>query len=319
VNPVTRQLLTEFLKQQASTEFIAWYYTPMALEYTAELKPLVTVYDCMDELSAFANAPVAMLDNERKLFEKADLVFTGGQSLYESKCAKHQDVHLFPSSVDIAHFAQARDGCKDPIDQQRIPHPRPGYAGVIDERMDLELIAHLADERPEWQIVLLGPIVKIDEAAIPHRPNVHLLGMKDYRELPAYLSGWDIALLPFALNDATRFISPTKTPEYLAAGLPVVSTSIRDVERPYGTRGLVCIARTHEEFLNGAEQQIQHPKTASWQYKVDGYLSISSWDKTWSEMNSVIGRELDRKIRGTGNMAQETLTNPIYPTNVSYV
>jgi UDP-galactopyranose mutase len=295
VNIAMRQLLKEFIEQQSIRDFIAWYYTPMALEFTGDLNPVLTVYDCMDELSGFANAPAGLLDNERKLFQKADLVFTGGASLYESKSAKHKEVHLFPSSVEVAHFAQAQTGRQDPADQQSIPHPRLGYAGVIDERMDLDLIAYLANKRPEWQIVLLGPVVKIDPASIPHRNNVHLLGMKKYEELPSYLSGWDVALLPFAQNDATRFISPTKTPEYLAAGLPVVSTPIRDVERPYGKLGLVRIGRTHEEFLTQVETQIHDGKPAQWQSDVDAFLSSSSWDKTWSGMSALIDRELDRK------------------------
>jgi glycosyltransferase involved in cell wall biosynthesis len=261
------------------------------------------VYDCMDELSAFANAPAGMLKNEQLLFKNADLVFTGGPSLFEAKRSKHEQVHLFPSSVDVAHFSQALAIHEDPADQKPIPRPRIGYAGVIDERMDLELIEYLADRRPDWQLVLVGPVVKIDPDRLPRRANIHYPGMKAYDELPAYLSGWDVALLPFAQNDATRFISPTKTPEYLAAGLPVVSTPIRDVVRPYGESGLVCIGRDHEQFLQGVEQQLCEGRSAAWQADVRAFLSSHSWDKTWNSMQRLMTRHAARKWQVTERRA----------------
>jgi UDP-galactopyranose mutase len=291
---VLQELLKDLVQKERIQHFIAWYYTPMALEFTAELTPEVTVYDCMDELSAFANAPMGMLRNERKLFERAHLIFTGGQSLYEAKRSKHAEVHLFPSSVDVGHFSKALDIHDDPPDQKVISHPRVGYAGVIDERMDLDLISYLADGHTDWQIVLLGPIVKIDPSSVPDRANIHLLGMKNYQDLPAYLSGWDVAVLPFAQNEATRFISPTKTPEYLAAGLPVVSTPIRDVERPYGKLGLVSIGRSHEDFVKAVEQQIWEGGSPIWQSQVRSFLHSLSWDRTWSGMERLICRELTR-------------------------
>ena len=189
------------------------------------------VYDCMDELSAFRFAPPELVAREAELMEAADVVFTGGWSIWEAKRARHDNIHAFPSSVDAAHFAQARGALADPPEQARLPRPRLGYYGVIDERLDLGLIAAVAAARPDWQIVMVGPVAKIAPEDLPKAPNLHWLGQKSYDELPAYLSGWDVALMPFALNEATRFISPTKTPEYLAAGRPVVSTPVRDVER----------------------------------------------------------------------------------------
>ena len=196
----------------------------MALAFTSHLKPQAVVYDCMDELSAFAQAPPQLRTRERELLARADVVFTGGQSLYEAKRDSHPNVHLFPSSVDVPHFAAARTLTLQPPDQAAIPHPRLGFFGVIDERMDLDLLRDVATLRPDWHIILLGPVVKIDPFAVPQLPNVHCLGPKAYADLPAYVASWDVALLPFARNEATRFISPTKTPEYMAAGLPVVST-----------------------------------------------------------------------------------------------
>jgi UDP-galactopyranose mutase len=272
----------------------------MAGEFASDLKPQITIYDCMDELSSFAGAPPAMRMNEEALFRAADLVFTGGASLFESKRKQHPSVHLFPSSVEVAHFARARSIKCDPEDESQLPHPRLGYAGVIDERMDLELLRLMAAERPDWQIILLGPVVKIDEACLPRAANIHYLGMKQYSELPAYLSGWDIAMLPFAINESTRFISPTKTPEYLAAGLPVVSTPIRDVARPYGDLGLVAIANGAGEFIMAVDSLLHSPPDMTFRARVDQFLSQSSWDKTWGGMSELIDNTLVLKRRATG-------------------
>jgi glycosyltransferase involved in cell wall biosynthesis len=248
----------------------------------------------MDELSAFAGAPREMRENEQALFKQADMVFTGGESLFRSKQLKHHSVHLFPSSIDFAHFAQARSVREEPSDQASIPHPRLGYAGVIDERMDLTLIGELAAARPDWQLVLLGPVVKIDTNLLPRAKNIHYLGMKQYAELPSYLSGWDIALLPFAQNESTRFISPTKTPEYLAAGLPVVSSPIQDVVHPYGDLGFVQIASGAQEFLEKVEQLLRNPSSQEHRRKVDEFLAGSSWDQTWHKMNQLIQDFLEK-------------------------
>ena len=285
---VQRELLDRLFAEHAIRRYALWYYTPMALPFTRHLEPLATVYDSMDELSAFAGAPPAMRANEAELFTRADLVFTGGQSLYEAKKSRHPRVHLFPSSVDTAHYARARQPQADPTDQATIPRPRLGFFGVLDERLDRELIDGLGAARPDWQVVMLGPVVKIDPSSLPRRPNLHYLGSKRYEELPSYLAGWDVALLPFALNDSTRFISPTKTPEYLAAGRPVVSTPIRDVVRPYGEQGMVRIAGTIEEFVAACQAALaEDPATRL--AMVDPFLRQMSWDRTWARMADLIG------------------------------
>ena len=278
-----RELLDEFVGRERITRYLLWYYTPMALDYTDHLQPEGIVYDCMDELSAFANAPATLKALEVELFRRACVVFTGGQSLYEAKRRCHDNVHAFPSSVDVEHFAAARRITGDPADQASIGRPRLGFFGVIDERMDIELLAGVADARPEWQIVLLGPVVKIDPAILPRRENIHYLGSKTYAELPAYVAGWDVALLPFARNDATRYISPTKTPEYMASGKPVVSTSIRDVVRPYGQNGLVRIADTVDEFVTACEAALSEDATVRMR-DADAFLRQTSWDGTWAQM-----------------------------------
>ncbi|HEY0379970.1 MAG TPA: glycosyltransferase family 1 protein [Pyrinomonadaceae bacterium] len=287
VASLQREMLDQLFDEQEIKDHVLWYYTPMAIPWTKHLEPLATVYDCMDELSAFKGAPLSLKENEAELFERADLVFTGGHSLYEAKRHQHRNIYAFPSSIDAPHFAQARCAACEPEDQQHIPHPRLGFFGVIDERMDIELLDAVAQARPDWQLVMIGPVVKIDPNDLPRRDNIHYLGGKSYSELPAYLSGWDVALLPFARNDSTRFISPTKTPEYLAAGRAVVSTSIRDVVRPYGELGLVHIADTPEEFVAAAERAMSEDSAARTQ-EVDSFLGQTSWDQTWGRMNELV-------------------------------
>lgn len=202
---------------EVCSRLLLWYYTPMMLPFSQHVKADCVVYDCMDEHANFKFAPPELLPLEKQLFQTADLVFTGGYSLYEAKRDLHDKVYPFPSSVDRAHFLVARDRQAEPEDQAGLPRPRFGFCGVVDERMDLELLGTLADARPDWSSVVIGPVVKISEANLPRRASLHYLAGKSYDELPAYLSGWDVALMPFAINEATRFISPTKTPEYLRA------------------------------------------------------------------------------------------------------
>lgn len=285
--PVLHKLFDTLFINQNIGEFFYWYYTPMAFEWTKHKSPSAIIYDCMDELSAFKGAPPQLIDRERQIFEAADLVFTGGQSLYEAKRDHHERVFAFPSSVDTAHFAQARSPRIDPADQRVIPRPRLGFFGVVDERMDLALIDAVAAARPDWHTVILGPCAKIDPAELPRRDNIHYLGIKRYEELPDYLAGWDVATLPFARNESTQFISPTKTPEYLAAGRPVVATSVRDVVRPYGELGLVSIADSVSDFVRAIEAALSGPPRG-WRTRVDRFLSKMSWDRTWTEMAHLI-------------------------------
>lgn len=285
---VQAELLSTFIQQQGILRYDVWYYTPMALPVTRELKPEVTVFDCMDELSGFLGAPKRLKELERNLLNAADVVFTGGASLYEAKRSQHSNVYCCPSSIDRDHFAKALHGVDEPSDQARIPGPRVGFYGVIDERLNVELLRRLALLRPDLQFIVLGPIVKISEDLLPRLGNIHYLGKRGYEELPAYLSGWDVAMLPFAHNEATRFISPTKTPEYLAAGRPVVSTGIKDVVRPYGELGLISIAESPEEFSRAIDFELLRRRNEQWQNQVSTFLSTTSWDATWSYMSSAI-------------------------------
>lgn len=292
VNAELRRLLAALLSNVQPQRLIAWFYTPMALQFADELMPDCCVYDNMDELSTFAGAPPGILDWERRLLAKSDVVYVGGHSLYVAKQKRHDNIHVFPSSVDSSHFRAARGFVSEPEDQSALPSPRLGFFGVVDERMDLGLVARIAELRPHWQLVMIGPTAKIDADALPRAQNVHWLGCKPYADLPSYLSGWDVGIMPFALNDATRFISPTKTPEFLAAGVPVVSTPIADVVRPYGVAGHVAIACDAESFVARAEELMARPREP-WLRAVDRHLAAMSWDETWAGMQQRL--EMDGK------------------------
>jgi glycosyltransferase involved in cell wall biosynthesis len=291
-----RYLIDRVLNEWSGVSTTFWYYTPMALRFAGHLQPDICIYDCMDELSAFKNAPQMLVELERRLLARADLVFTGGRSLFRAKRGRHPNCHLFPSSIEFEHFARARAAdCAEPGDQAKVPHPKVGFFGVIDERMDVELLAQLAEMRPDLQLVCIGPVVKIDPAALPRQPNIHWLGCKSYAELPEYLSGWDAGFMPFALNEATQFISPTKTPEFLAAGTPVCSTPITDVVSPYGENGLVEIAADAAQFSAKLDLLLKHDRS-EWLRRVDTHLQGMSWDRTWSEMRALI--EAARRVAG---------------------
>jgi UDP-galactopyranose mutase len=284
-------LMAELARELDGMTTVAWLYTPLALPLAEALGPSAMVYDCMDELSLFMGAPPELLSREAALLECADLMFTGGPSLFRAKQPLHPNVHCFPSSVDASHFRVARQGdnaINEAEDQVDLPRPRLGYYGVIDERLDLELVDFIARARPDWQIVLVGPVVKIDPATLPRRQNLHYFGQRSYQDLPAYLVGWDVCLLPFARNDATRFISPTKTLEYMAAERPIVSTPITDVAEPYGD--IVYLGSTPEEFLSACEAALaagveERNRRAARMRQV---LAGTSWDVTVSAMEKLL-------------------------------
>jgi len=291
---VVKQLLDLYLSGEAGP-FIRWYYTPMMLPFSSHVMADCVVYDCMDELANFKGAPPELLPLEQRLMEQADLVFTGGYSLYESKRDRHASIHPFPSSVDASHFASARSVAADQGSGDA--RPRLGFYGVVDERMDLELLAMLADARPHWAIDIIGPVVKISEADLPVRANLTYLGGKSYDELPAYVAGWDVALMPFAINEATRFISPTKTPEYLAAGKTIVSTPITDVIRHYGELDAVFVAKRGPDFIAACDAALALAQSkGSWLAQADAVLADMSWDNSYQQMKGLIDEALSRGL-----------------------
>jgi UDP-galactopyranose mutase len=281
-----RLLLNELLLTHNIGSFTLWYYSPMALCFSKHLRADVTIYDCMDELSAFKDAPLALARYERELLRRADVVFTGGRSLHANKSQLHENVHCFPSAVDVQHFGRARS-CTPAPDQEGLSAPRIGFAGVIDERMDLDLVAEVARARPTWQLIFVGPVAKIDEGSLPRARNIHYLGARAYEDLPGCMAAWDVAMIPFAMNEATRFISPTKTPEYLAAGLPVVSTPIRDVAEPYERLELAWIAGDAAAFVDGIERALACDREAL-RKRADTCLATISWDRTFLQMRERI-------------------------------
>lgn len=293
-------LLRAYLAEHDAAGRVLWFYTPQAVTFTRDILADLVIYDNMDELSAFLGAPASLLELEDELFSRADLIFTGGVSLYEAKRQRHHSVHAFPSSVDAAHFGKARDGIAEPQDQRSIPGPRIGFFGVIDERMDVALVEALADRRPDYHFVMIGPVVKIAPSSLPRRQNIHWLGPKPYSQLPDYLSGWDCGFMPFALNEATRFISPTKTPEFLAAGLRVTSTPIADVVRPYGEKNLVRIASDADEMADALEalltSRTSRMGAAQWAKAVDAHLADMSWDSTWAAMGALMAETIAPRL-----------------------
>lgn len=288
-------LVHDLLLERNITHYIVWLYSPMAFPVAEKLRPVARVFDCMDELSGFRFAPNELLERDRAAMTWADLVLTGGVSIYNSRRQMHPNIYCFPSSVDAEHFRGAlKPSTYEPAIQATLPRPRLGFFGVIDERMDLELLRYLANSRPQWQFVMIGPIVKIEEAELPRFNNLHYFGQQDYKLLPAYLKGWDVALMPFAINAATRFISPTKLLEYMAAERPIVSTPIPDVIQ---YKSCVLLADNHESFLSACEAALRaNPvERAEWLERMRAIVSTTSWDQSVARITELIDTITIRK------------------------
>ncbi|HEX2035978.1 MAG TPA: glycosyltransferase [Chloroflexota bacterium] len=293
------RLVEQLVAERELRRFTAWFYTPMLLPAISRLSPEVVVYDAMDELALFKGAPPELLPRERRLLAMADVVFTGGVSLGRAKAKLHQNVHAYPSGVEVEHYGQALEpGLAVPPELAAIPGPRIGFFGVLDERLDLELLQGLATQHPEWQFVLVGPVRKIDPAELPAGPNLHYLGQKQYRELPGYVKGFDVCMMPFALNEATRFISPTKTLEYMAAHKPIVSTPVTDVVGLYGS--VVQIGGDVNAFSTAIEKALRETDTerAARVAREREILAKSTWDAIVARMEEHIERaELVTRLR----------------------
>lgn len=294
-------LLNKLMAVENISTYIFWYYSPMMFLLSKQFQPALVVYDCMDELSAFKFAPPQLKEAELELLKKADVVFTGGYSLYNAKKNQHHNIYPFPSSIEKEHFSKARVFSQEATDQQQIPHPRLGFFGVLDERFDIDLIREAATQKPGWNFIFIGPVAKIHPDDLPQRENIFYLGSRSYCELPAYISGWDIALIPFAINESTKFISPTKTPEYLAAGKHVISTAIKDVEDPYGKQNLVSIIHSVREFIDAGEKILREKNKTKWLEEVDEFLAENSWDNTFTKMNFIIKKALNINNNYTHN------------------
>lgn len=268
---------------------LVWFYSPMFLPVLKKIPHSLVIYDCMDQLSAFKGAPPALLKNEKTLLDIADVVFTGGKSLFDDKKQYNENTHCFPSSVERTHFEKSfSPKLEVPEDMKNIKGPVVGFYGVIDERLNPKLLGEVAKKLPHVSFVLIGPVVKIDPASLPQRDNIHYLGPKNYQELPQYLKYIDIAMMPFALNRSTKYISPTKTLEYMAALKPIVSTPIYDVVRDYAHVVNVVstpaqFAQAITKFLNETPEQKQLREE-----KTKQIIDNTSWDKTVKSMEKII-------------------------------
>ncbi|WP_051199977.1 glycosyltransferase [Flavobacterium subsaxonicum] len=263
-----------------------WFYSASFVPLLSYFEFDTIIYDCMDELSLFKGAPEKLIEQEQFLMANADVMFTGGKSLYESKMMHHDNVHCFPSSVDYDHFAQAQNGIALPQDIANIKGPIAGYFGVIDERINLDMLNDVALLKPDVSFVMIGPLAKIGEHDLPRQANIHYLGMKDYKELPGYLKAFSVALMPFALNDATKYISPTKSLEYMAAGKPIISTAIKDVVRDYST--CIMIVESADEFATAIDAAFSVAHNAIIEQEYSNILKKTSWNATVEKMRALI-------------------------------
>ncbi len=289
-----RGLLPEVLAM-AGSNTIMWVFSPLADYLVEAAKPhtVLAVYDCMDDLASFKDGTAEMRDREARLLAQADLVFTGGRSMYESRKNRHPRVHCFPSGVDIDHYRAVNDPATLlPDAVASVAQPRLGYFGVLDERIDWLLIAEIAERRPDWQWILVGPTAKVEESDLPTAPNIHYLDQQQYRDLPAFLKSFDIATMPFALNDATRYISPTKTLEYLAGGKPVISTSVPDVVAEYSN--IVEIVDGPDAWIAAIERILSAPP--EWLVerlqRAKERLDQSTWDSIAERMWGLMSERL---------------------------
>jgi glycosyltransferase involved in cell wall biosynthesis len=261
---------------------LLWFWSPIGLPFVSNLYSDFAVYDCMDDLESFRGAPPELAALEDALLQRVQLVIAAGRTLFRSRLGCHPNMHLFPSSIDTAHFAPARQPGPVAPAVASLPCPRIGFFGVIDERMDVDLVAAIAARRPDWHLVMIGPTAKIDPGGLPRAPNIYWLGPVDYADRPRYLRGWNAGFMPFALNDATRHISPTKTPEFLAAGLPVVSTSVAYVVHDWGH--VIGIADGPDAFVTALETALRDGRSRTSLERVDLALARSSWDRTWQQI-----------------------------------
>jgi glycosyltransferase involved in cell wall biosynthesis len=315
IHTAVRTLLLESLAQGGALagrfeQPVQWFYTPMpAPTMIGAFNESAVVYDCMDELAQFRFAPNDIVQRERFLLARADVVFAGGARLAEAKSRFHDNVHFFGCGVDAEHFGKARDEAT-PIapELHGLPSPVLGYIGVIDERLDYALIAHIADAMPEASVVMVGPVVKVDPRELPRLPNIHWLGQRNYEQLPTFIRGFDVCLMPFALNKATEFINPTKTLEYMATGKPIVSTPVADVVRNFTP--IVAVADGTQSYVDAIRSTLAQPDAAMRQRGIER-TQRSSWENITNSMTMLMEDAIlvrDRRDRaGSSRRATTTL------------
>ena len=308
-----RDLLARHWNTDAGENYrraVQWFYDPMAFGVFDELmEPSAVVYDCMDELAQFKAPPPQLIERERALLKRADVVFVGGRKMWESKRRFNDNCYFYGCGVDVAHFAQARAAQTSvPADLDRSRAKVLGYFGVIDERMDYELVAALADAEPNWTITMIGPDCKVDPATFPQRPNLQWLGGKSYLDLPAYARGFDVCLMPFARSEATEYINPTKTLEYMATGTPIVSTALPDVKSNFSD--IVKIAHSHAEFIAMCRQMAQQPDEAAVQRGLK-MAEENTWDAIVEQLEKHLQDAIRRQSQNHNGRARDSIAHDV--------
>ena len=298
VDKQRRRLVMQVLAGPLGKEFVnpvQWFYDPMAVTaFGGKMGEIAIVYDCMDQLSQFRGAPPELVKRERELLAMADVVFAGGPKIYRAKKVYNSNTHSYGCGVDVAHFSRAREPeTRVPDDIAHLEGPVLGFFGVVDERMDYELVAKLADAEPGWHLVMVGPRTKVEEEVLPKRPNIHWLGGRDYSLLPDYASRFDVCMMPFALNEATEYINPTKALEYMATGRPIVSTAIEDVV--YQFSRIVCIANSHDEFIDCCRQAVEAPNQEAVRSGIE-LAKGNSWEAIVEKLKAHIAEVLEDRL-----------------------
>jgi len=303
VDSERRRIVQEFVAEgplQGQFENpVQWFYDPMAVPaFAGHMKERLTVYDCMDELSKFKGAPPQIIQREATLLKTAEVVFTGGRKLFESKRQHNDNCHFYGCGVDGEHFGKARsETTAVPEQLQKLKKPVLGYFGVVDERMDYELVAALADANSDWSVAIVGPVMKVDPGALPQRPNLHWLGQQTYRDLPAFCKGFDVCLMPFALNESTEFINPTKALEYMATGRMIVSTAVPDVVSNFGT--VAKVANSKEEFIELCRKAVMAPEAQT----IERGLQMVG-DNSWEAIVAKLEHHIEEALVSTGKVKE---------------
>jgi UDP-galactopyranose mutase len=298
---VLAPLMQEFVAARQLSEPIVWLSTPLVLPLVADLEPRAVVYDCIDAPVALRFAPPPLAAREAALLELADVVFTGGPSLHEALRGRHPNLHCVPGGVDAAHFEPSSLGHHHVESaaatqlHRGMPRPRLGFFGAIDERLDLDLVANIAALRPGWQIVMAGPVVRIDPATLPQRPNIRWVGLQRHEALPHVMAHWDACLLPFVLDETTRFLSPDRILDYLAGGKPVVSTEIPDAVSLYAS--VLRFGSTAEDFVAAVEAALAEPPEAMADWRARAKTLVQG--RTWDAAADTVARLLREYVAGT--------------------
>jgi glycosyltransferase involved in cell wall biosynthesis len=272
-------------KRLGMRDFQLWTFLPTTAEYVGGMGESLAVYYCTDEWAEFPHLgqePVAAM--ERDLCAKVDVVFTTSRPLLEKKKAFNNETHLASHGVDHAHFASALDeSTVSPSDLEGLQRPIIGFFGLLEGWIDIQLLADLAERRPDWSIVLVGRAA-VDVSMLRRFRNVSLLGRRPYRDLPGYAKAFDLAVCPFVVNELTRSVNPIKLREYLSAGLPVVASGIPEVEAYAGSCHLV---RGPDQFVAACEEALRDDRpelrrrrseamrNETWERKVDESLQIA--------------------------------------------